>query len=252
MSKNNYYYKKLAQAIIFSDSNWESIVDFNDPCDNIFCVEFLDALWNVLMEYEKKKCLEEAEKNNVAILLSDLRDLYPYETRTEKECIWEYINQLITLNNLICHDKDGVLLFCLEEYKKRYGSSQKCEFTNGCMLVLRQLVSHDVKTMKEDIAYDIYPLTLLYHTIEELTPEHVENFLMSEFFISTLNALRVEYPSVLEDAEIRNRFLYILRKNREKFQTKNYGPLDQHDLFFQMGNHQLLKQLERKNNSKNK
>lgn len=228
MSKNNYYYKTLAQSIIFSEDSWQDIVDPNEPHDNIFTQEFISALTSLLIQYDQDHCLEEKEKKRVLSLLNDLRFSYPYQTRTERKFIFADINDLIRFTNGI--DDKQVNAFFRREYEKRYGRYFKFDcFKEVSYLLFSEVLKEGPEGIKFELSQDIYSLILLFHPIEDLSEEEIMILVLSNCFLSTVNALEVEYPSLLKDPIIRNRFLWILRKNRELFQDPNFKVSDEHD-----------------------
>lgn len=247
MNKNNYYYRKLAQSIIFSEESWQEIVDFEDPHDNVFSSDFLLSFYQLLLRYQRKACLEKADIDQLQQFLSDIRFTYPYSSRTEKEEIYSIVNEMIRMSNGI--DDSGIGKFYMEEYRKRYGIYAKTSL--GKDLLARYFAYYldsEPRGIKKDLAYDIYSLTLLHHDIADLTQEHIDNFSLTDCYLSTLNALLEENRELLIDPVIRNRFLYILRRNkrllREKGETISTGDKND-DRMFARHNEFVLKRMEK-------
>jgi len=245
MNKNNYYYRKLAQTFIFAEGSWKDIVDFGNPHDNIFTKEFILQLEDLLVEYYQQSCLEEEEKENVISLLNDIRFCYPYQNQAEKSFVYGKVNNMLDLTNEISNQY--VIEFCKREYEKRYG-----RYLNfGCLkkfsyLLFSEFLKEGVCGVKNDISQDIYPLTLLFHSLDELSIEHKNVFLASQWFLSTLSAIEVECPEILNDSEIRNRFLSILKESQYYF--KNPQSLDRDgdfDFRTRIQNKILLRRLEK-------
>jgi len=247
MNKNSYYYRKLAQSIIFSDEHWRKIVDFDDPHDNVYSEEFLCSLYHLLLRYQRKSCLETVDINQLQQFLSDVRFTYPYSSRTEKEEIYAIVNEMIRMSNRM--DDSGIGKFYMEEYKKRYGTYARTPL--GKDLLARYFaycLDEEPRGIKKDLAYDIYSLTLLHYDIADLSQEHIDNFSLTDCYLSTLNALLEENKGLLMDPIIRNRFLYILRRNksllsekREEISTGNKND----DKMFERHNQFVLRRLER-------
>lgn len=247
MNKNNYYYRKLAQSIIFSEKSWKKIVDFSDPHDNVYEEEFLRSLYHLLLFYQRKDCLEKEDIDRLQIFLSDIRFTYPYQSRTEKENIYTMVNEMIRMSNGISDSGTGK--FYMEEYRKRYGIYAKTAF--GKDLLARYFayyIDDEPRGIKLDLAYDIYSLTLLHHDIADLTQEHIDNLSLTDSYLSALNALESENVELLGNPIIRNRFLYILRRNqdlmsqkREEISTGNKND----DKMFEQHNQFVLRRLER-------
>lgn len=247
MNKNNYYYRKLAQSIIFSEEPWRKIIDFDDPHDNVYSTDFLLSLYQLLLFYERKSCLEKEDINQLQKLLSDIRFSYPYKSRTEKEDIYAIINEMIRMSNGISNS--GIGKFYMEEYRKRYGVYAKLPF--GKELLARYFayyLDEEPRGIKKDLAYDIYSLTLLHHDIADLTQEHIDNFSLTDCYLSTLNALLEENKTLLMDPVIRSRFLYILKRNKrlltKKGETVSTGNKND-DKMFERHNEFVLKKLEK-------
>lgn len=247
MNKNNYYYRKLAQSIIFSEEPWRKIIDFDDPHDNVYSTDFLLSLYQLLLFYERKACLEKEDINQLQKLLSDIRFSYPYKSRTEKEEIYAIINEMIRMSNGI--SDFGIGKFYMEEYRKRYGVYAKTPF--GQKLLARYFayyLDEEPRGIKKDLAYDIYSLTLLHHDIADLTQEHIDNFSLTDCYLSTLNALLEENKTLLMDPVIRSRFLYILKRNKrlltKKGETVSTGNKND-DKMFERHNEFVLKKLEK-------
>ena len=112
MNKNNYYYRKLAQSIIFSEEPWREIPDFNDPHDNVYSTKFLRSLHQLLLFYERKACLEKEDIDRLQKMLSDIRFSYPYQSKTEKGEIYSLINEMIYMSNRM--EDTGTDLFYME------------------------------------------------------------------------------------------------------------------------------------------
>lgn len=247
MNKNNYYYRKLAQSIIFSEEHWREIIDFDDPHDNVYSTDFLLSFYRLLLHYQKKSCLEKEDINQLQQFLSDIRFTYPYESRTEKEDIYAIINEMIRMSNGI--SDFGIGKFYMEEYRKRYGVYAKTPF--GKELLARYFayyLDEEPRGIKKDLAYDIYSLTLLHHDIADLTQEHIDNFSLTDCYLSTLNALLEENKTLLMDPVIRSRFLYILKRNKrlltKKGETVSTGNKND-DKMFERHNEFVLKKLEK-------
>lgn len=246
MSKNNYYYKKLAQSIIFGELSWQEIVDLDDPHDNVYSEEFLTSLYHLLLSYQRKACLEREDIKKLQTLLSDLRFTYPYQSRTEKIEIYSMINEMIRMSNEI--SDSGIGTFYMEEYKKRYGVYAPTNFGKDLLAkYVAYYLDGEPRGIKKDLSQDIYPLTLFYYGIEDLTEEHMHNFSMSDCFFSTINALLAEQKEILNDTIIRGRFLTILRKNRELLNRKECESSgnEKDDKMFERHNQFILKRLER-------
>lgn len=246
MNKNNYYYRKLGQSILFSDMDWKDIVDENNSYDNIFCEDFLTNFHELLTIYQQKECLEKEEQNKLFLLLSDIRHDYPYQTKTEKETIFNKINDMIRLGNRM--RDDGAFAFYLEEYQKRYGIYANGKKKLEEMIVYYYIyhVDGDMHMIKQDLASDIYPLALLFYPIELLSDEHINHLLLSDLLLSSINAVSIEYPEIISDDTIRNRFLWLLKKNKELLKTQCVSSGDYiNDMNFKIQNHLLLKKLRR-------
>lgn len=246
MSKSSYYYKKLAQSIIFSEKHWTEIVDPKDPYDNVYTEAFLISFYMLIMKYQKEACLEPEEIKKISILLSDLRLTYPYQSRTEKEEVIYCINEMIRLSNHITgsHIDD----FYMEEYRKRYGIYAKTPFGKDMLArYWAYFIDEEPRDIKQDLSQDIYPLMLLFHGTEELTTDHLHAFLLTDCLFSTINALSCERRSILEDPIVRERFLYLLRKNKELLSSRTYESSgnENDDMIFKIQNQLVLRRLER-------
>ena len=246
MNKSSYYYKKLGQSILFSEKEWREIVDDNDPHDNIFSEDFLKNFSELLSMYYKKECLEETEIKNLFILLSDLRTYYPYKTRTEKANIFEQINDMIRLGNRM--KGKGAFAFYLEEYQKRYGiyGNGKQNIEDFIVKYYIYCIDGDMHAIKQDLAADIYTLTLLFKRIEDLSETYIDNLLLSDLLLSTINAVSIEYPKIIQDSIIRTQFLWILRKNKELLKKNDVKSGDYiNDMNFKIQNHLVLNRLQK-------
>lgn len=247
MNKNNYYYRKLAQTFLYSDGSWRDIIDPKDPHDNIFTVDFILQLEDLLVEYYQKSCLADYQKEVLYSLLNDIRFCYPYKNQTEKRFVYNKVNEMLDL--IYEASDDNIEIFYKSEYEKRYGRYLKF----GCLkefsyVLFSELLKEGFYGIEINISQDIYPLTLLYHSLEEMPDEHKNAFLTSECFLSTLSAIEVECPEVLQDNEIRNRFLTILRQNQYYFKNPQIVVGDgDYDIRTRIQNKILLRRLENLN-----
>lgn len=247
MNKNNYYYRKLAQSIIFSENSWQEIVDPEDSFDNVCTTEFLLSLFRLLLFYHKKACLEKVDIERLQKLLSDIRFLYPYQSRTEKEEIYSLINTMIRMGNQI--EDIGIGRFYLSEYRKRYGVYAKVPIAKELLACYyAYYLDDEPRGIKKDLSLDIYPLILLNHGVEELTTKYLEEFLLDDGYLSAVNALFAENKKLLFDSAIRKRFLYVLRQNK-KLLTENREKISsgdkKDDEIFERHNAFVLQRLEK-------
>lgn len=167
MNKNSYYYKKIGQAILFDDKDYRNIVNINALYENVDMESFLKPFYMLLLEYQMKKCLEEEQQKRASLFLNDIRFSYPYQSRTEKETIYSYLNEILRLVNSMS-DKNA-MKFYHEEFMKRYGVYFKSTlFQNIYAGFMCNFMFDGVESMKEDLANDIYSAMLLRYSIEEL------------------------------------------------------------------------------------
>lgn len=215
MNKNNYYYKKLAQSIIFSYCNWKDVVDFDAKENNVFDWDFLKQLYSLVLYYEKMDCLDSHDVRNLQTLLSDLRFSFPYSSKEEKQKVYLFLNQMIDISNNFTGS--GIYQFYKEEIKKRYAIYFHSKLLKEVILSIS-----DWDFVKDDLALDVDILAIFYHQPEEiLTNENVDFLLLNELLLSTINALTEECPMLLSDPVIHSRFLELLITNRDLLTNKN-------------------------------
>lgn len=241
MNKSNYYYEKLIQSFIFSDNSWKDIIDFDKPYENIYQSDFLKILSHVVLKYQKKECLESSQINALQIFLSDLRFEFPYQSQTEKESYWNVINNLIRISNQI-GDQHAVD-FYQAEIEKRYGIYRDSD--RELDLLIRDLLKNP-REIKIDLANDIFSLGLFFEGIDQLPQDHIEFLTLNQDLFSTINAIMAENIKILLDPIIRNRFLYLLKKNQKIINSKSYVPIGTifEERAFQVQNQLVLKKLE--------
>lgn len=247
MNKNNYYYRKLAQSIIFSEEPWQEVVDVDDPHDNVCSSQFLLSLFQLLLSYERKACLEKDDIDRVQKLLSDIRFTYSYQSRTEKEEIYSLINEMIRMGNRM--EDYGAITFYMEEYRKRYGVYARIPLGRDLLAkYYAYYLDGEPRGIKKDLALDIYPLILLHYGIQDLTTKYLDEFVLDDGYLSALNALLAENKTLLLDSTIRKRFLYVLRKNKklliEKREEISTGD-KKDDKMFERHNEFVLRRLEK-------
>lgn len=245
MNKNNYYYKKLGQAFLFDDRNWKEIVEFDDPYDNVYTEAFLKSFYHLLLEYQSKKCMEEEQQKRAITFLNEYRFSYPYQSRTEKEAVYSYLNDMNRLANTM-NDKN-VMKFYYEEFMKRYGVYfQSKFFQKFSVWFLSRFVFEGIESIKEDLANDVYSAMLLHYSAEEIgTDEHL---LLAYCTLSFINAMEAEEPHLINDEEIISRYINILEKNKRFLESSDYiyQEYNNDDAIFKIQNEMLLSKLKKK------
>ncbi len=251
MNKNNYYYKKLGQAFLFDDKNWKEIADENDPYDNVYTEQFLKSFYQLLLEYQFKKCLEEEQQKKAGAFLNEYRFSYSYQSRTEKEAIYSYINDMNRLVNTMS-DKNA-MRFYREEFRKRYGVYfNSVLFQNLYALFMSHCVFDGMESMKEDLANDVYSAMLLHYSVEEIgTDEHL---LLDYCTLGFINAVEIEEPKLLNDIEVLNRYIALLQKNKRLLENPDYAHQEgsNDDAIFKIQNEVVLTKLKNRRTTLNK
>lgn len=213
------YLASLKVKAIIYDDEINSDFDYEECRNYILSDEFLDNLALRVSVNELTKTIDKQIKKNIFEVLFFIRE---NKTENRKETIDKINNIIVSLNVTA---EDCCALFYKNEFAKRENLTPD-EYHK----IPLEIVKED-KNLREMLNYS---LMLDYDTVncllsddeEIFKDEVVEKELLNDYFISTINAVLKDCPTLLNNEQFRRRTIYVLELLMKKNDLNEQETID--------------------------
>ena len=195
-----YKLRKLIYYIIFN-----SCIEDYEESNDMFDIVILESLRNIVEFHVGRGDLSKDVKNNINNFLRLARDIND-ENRNERIKICNEIIRIINSNDL---DK-SILFYRLELQKRTRDFGYIIKYSDDKVI-------EDIELVHDSICDDFFIMTSHTDNIEEeiFKTEFLPNFINSDAYYDSLNAILEENPSVFKNETFYNRMLQVLNLNKE-------------------------------------